>query len=210
MTDTTITIPEHPMILTSAVAEPTPDRAHLERLRVKINDEVRDAERYARNALLCAMDVGHLLIEAKMLVEYGQWDQWLQQNITLAPRTAQAYMRLARTLPKLSDVDAQRVALLPVREAMKAIATDAKAPFVHRDRTIAYSMRADREHDKASVANTVAVIRGAAACVKRLGDLVDTNKLPAKEIDKARTALQAALASLDRLGEAVTGIEAQA
>src|SRR5262249_17681705 len=62
---------------------------------------------------------GQLLIEAKKQVPRGHWLPWLRAECEITSvRTAQAYMQLAR----LSDADADRVAPLALRDAMRAIA----------------------------------------------------------------------------------------
>jgi Protein of unknown function (DUF3102) len=79
----------------------------------------------SRAALQHAVRCGELLIQAKTAVGHGDWLPWLEANCTLRPRTAQVYMRLARELPKLSEENAQRVALLTVREAVVAVSQHA-------------------------------------------------------------------------------------
>ena len=78
------------------------------------------AETATRHAIRC----GKLLAEAKDGLVHGQWLSWLRDYCELSERTAQAYMRLARKHGELDDGKAQRVADLPVREAMKAIADE--------------------------------------------------------------------------------------
>jgi hypothetical protein len=90
----------------------------------RINSAVQAAESHARSAVECAIRAGGLLLQAKALVQYGEWEGWLQQHVTCAPRTAQAYMRLHAKVKTLPKPEAQRVALLPLRDAMKAIATE--------------------------------------------------------------------------------------
>jgi hypothetical protein len=76
----------------------------------------------AANAVSLAREAGELLIQAKVQVAHGQWAQWLKANVQFSERTAQGYMRLVRELPKLDDEKAQRVAVMPLRQALKAIA----------------------------------------------------------------------------------------
>ncbi len=78
------------------------------------------AETATRHAIRC----GELLVRAKEGLAHGQWLPWLKQGCELSERTAQAYMRLARKHGELDNENAQRVAGLPVREAMKAIADE--------------------------------------------------------------------------------------
>lgn len=96
----------------------------LDALAAKIrieHDAVREAaETATRHAIRC----GKLLAEAKDGLVHGQWLPWLRDHCALSERTAQAYMRLARKHGELEKGKAQRVADLPVREAMKAIADE--------------------------------------------------------------------------------------
>ena len=69
-----------------------------------------------------AIKCGVLLIAAKSGLPHGQWLPWIKENCDLSERTTQAYMRLARRHEELGGEEAQRVADLPVRQAMVAIA----------------------------------------------------------------------------------------
>lgn len=69
-----------------------------------------------------AVRAGALLIDAKAVVEHGQWLPWLRDNFGLSERSAQSYMRLSRDLAAMPATDAKRVALLPLREALASIA----------------------------------------------------------------------------------------
>ena len=64
----------------------------------------------AQTALQHALRCGELLIQAKRGMAQGEWLGWLEANCTVRPRMAQAYMRLARELPKLPEANMQRVA----------------------------------------------------------------------------------------------------
>lgn len=102
--------------------------AELQSLATRIRENVNLANEEARHAVDAALEVGRLLTEAKGKVSRGEWETWITDNTKLAVRTAQAYMRLSRKLSELPDDEAQRVALLPVRQAMQAITTSPSAP----------------------------------------------------------------------------------
>ena len=87
----------------------------------QINREHVQAEQSARTALTHALKAGELLLTAKAQVGHGAWLDWLRDNCKVSGRTAQAYMRLARELPKLDDSKAQRVADMPLRQALAAL-----------------------------------------------------------------------------------------
>jgi len=86
-------------------------------LAASISEEHEQAERALRDGLLHAIRAGELLLEAKREVAHGEWENWLQANVPFQPRTARAYMQLARLDPEKR----QRVADLPLREALSAI-----------------------------------------------------------------------------------------
>ena len=65
-----------------------------------------------------ALNAGDLLLKAKKKVAHGGWLDWLKENCHFSERTAQGYMRLSRELPQLEDSKAQRVADLPLRDAL--------------------------------------------------------------------------------------------
>ena len=90
-------------------------------LATKINAAHREAEIASRCALDHALHAGELLIEAKAAVPHGQFLVWIDENCAFSQRSAQAYMRLSRKLPE----KAQRVAHLPLRLALEAIAEPA-------------------------------------------------------------------------------------
>ena len=94
----------------------------LDTLAAEIRAEHDAAQHAAETATKHAIRCGLLLIEAKDGLTHGQWLPWLQKHCALSERTGQAYMRLARKHGELNAKKAQRVADLPVRDAMKEIA----------------------------------------------------------------------------------------
>ena len=66
-------------------------------LATRINIEHAGAVEHARSAVQCARQAGELLLQAKEQCRHGEWLPWLKANCpSIAERTAQAYMRLAR------------------------------------------------------------------------------------------------------------------
>jgi ParB family chromosome partitioning protein len=63
-------------------------------------------------------------MEAKKSVPHGGWEAWVRDSCGFSERTAQGYMRLARLAPE----EAQRVALLSLRDALKALAEPKSEP----------------------------------------------------------------------------------
>lgn len=89
-------------------------------LAQQINAAHARCEATAQTALQHALEAGRLLAQAKAAVDHGQWLPWLQSNCTVSIRAAQTYLRLHEHRDRLSN--AQRVAHLPVRDALRMIA----------------------------------------------------------------------------------------
>lgn len=159
-------------------------------LAARINNATGAAESSAKSAMQHALEAGRLLVEAKTLVQHGQWANWLLEHCTVAPRTAQAYMRLSTKLPALPAPEAQRVADLPVREAMRAIATDPTPPKTVP--TVHLATRSDADRVKATLIKAATEMRSAAR-------YVDTGMLRGQQITKMRAKLVAAIEAIDKL-----------
>jgi hypothetical protein len=100
----------------------TQSATNLSALAVEINEAHAEAEKAAQSALEHALRAGRLLTEAKTLCQHGSWLTWLKDNFSGSARTAQAYMSLATGFESLPGPEAQRVAHLPLREAMRLLA----------------------------------------------------------------------------------------
>lgn len=163
----------------------------------RINDETTAAESHARSAMQHALAAGALLVQAKALVAHGDWQQWVEANCTISMRTASAYMRLATKIETLPDTERQRVADLPVRDAIRAISTPPEAPP---------SVRGYLGHGRRDeAARTVSALRSGASALRRAArELEITNRLKAQRAKSLRAELQAAIDAIDaltRLGE---------
>jgi hypothetical protein len=162
--------------------------ASLPDLALMINAKVEATLRAAKSATLNALDVGRLLIAAKKQVTHGQWDLWLQANCKVAPRTARAYMRLASKLPMLPAKTAT-VADLPLRDAIRAVATPALAPTRLQLRSIT---RDDRER-------TVLALRKSAKSISRAARDIEFNLIKGSGLAALRNKLTAAIDAVNRL-----------
>lgn len=166
-----------------------------------INDKVHEAELKARGAMECALEAGALLVQAKEQVPHGQWENWLSENCTVAPRTARSYMKLATAFPALPEAERQRVADLPLREAMKAISTDPVAPV--RAKSIGYiPCKETRSKAEETFQKAAKVARDAAKYV-RVGATINSSK--AGSLIKS---LEAALDEIKKLQAADNIVEA--
>ncbi len=101
----------------------------LDTLADMINTESAAVEAYLHRGFEHAVRAGLLLIEAKKQVPHGQWLSWLEENCTVAERTAQIYMRVAKHRPKLGTESAT-VADLTLRGAVAAIAGPKDVPEI--------------------------------------------------------------------------------
>lgn len=83
--------------------------AEIRRAHADVLDAVKTASERA-------IEAGHALIEAKELVQHGEWLPWLRENCALAERTAQLYMKVAK-----SGLESATVAVLGLQGAAKSI-----------------------------------------------------------------------------------------
>ena len=170
-----------------------PEHWALRDIAQKINDATQTAEGQARSAMQSAMTAGDLLTQAKGYVQHGQWNEWLRANCTVAPRTAQAYMRLFKQVPALEDSKAQRVADLPLREAMKAIATVPEVPASTRAAGLRVASRSEADKAAAIFRRSASGLRESAKCI----DMI--RELNGKQVTALRSKLLAAIDALDAL-----------
>ena len=87
----------------------------------QINEAHSQCKNSFREGTQNAIRAGQLLIEAKALCPRGEWGQWVRDNCEFSNRTAEAYMRVAREMPRLLEAKAQRVADLSFRETLKLL-----------------------------------------------------------------------------------------
>jgi hypothetical protein len=91
-------------------------------LAARIKAEHEATTSTLKRGLEHALAAGKLLIEAKEQLAHGQWLPWLKEHCGVPERTAQAYMRVARSFGTLDDAKAQRVADLSFRDALNSLA----------------------------------------------------------------------------------------
>jgi hypothetical protein len=88
-------------------------------LAAEIRKAHADVQEAAKTAAQRAIEAGQALIEAKALMGHGQWLPWLREHCALAERTAQLYMKIAK-----SGLDSATVADLGLQAAGKAFAIE--------------------------------------------------------------------------------------
>ena len=165
----------------------------LDTLAILIKDAADHTMRSAANATEGALIVGKMLIQAKAQVKHGEWDTWVTENCSMAIRTASAYMRLAKSVPQLEDSNRQRVTDLPLREAMRAIATDPTAPPKSTYTSIRAAKRTDADKAVAAFQRAVTALNAS----KKLIGLTLTVK--GRQVADLRKKLNDVLAELDSL-----------
>ena len=162
-------------------------------LAFKINAAMEAIETGVKSVVANAVEAGDLLNQAKARVVHGGWENWLTTNCVVAPRTAQAYMRLAKSIPLLPHQEAQRVADLPLREAIRAISTSPDKPPKYP------SIRIKRD----DVERTVAALRKSASAMREAARLLGIlHRLKGEQVKALRGKLTAAIEVLDRLTQA--------
>jgi hypothetical protein len=103
------------------------DQRDLEVLAEQIAAKHDAAQTAARTTVNLAVACGALLIEAKRRVGHGGgFQSFVTKCCGISPRSAQGYMRLARELERLPEDKRETVALLGVRDALSAVASDAQ------------------------------------------------------------------------------------
>lgn len=98
-------------------------------LAAEIRQTHADVQEAAKTAAQRALDAGHALVEAKALVRHSEWLPWLRENCALAERTAQLYMKIAK-----SGLKSAHVADLTLKMAAQiewVIEDDNYNPFSH-------------------------------------------------------------------------------
>ena len=98
-----------------------PGKTDLAELASKINaahDGVRTA---LRNGLGHAIEAGKFLLQAKLLVKFGHWEEWIGANCRFSDRTVQLYMQVASN-ELLLMAKAQNFADLTLGDAVKLLA----------------------------------------------------------------------------------------
>ena len=170
----------------------------LEELALQIRTASSDAQRYANKATEGALIAGRLLIEAKPQVPHGEWENWVTVNCDVAPRTARAYMQLSKNLDSFDSPNRQRVAVLPLREAMKAITTDPAPTPRPKFNDIRAAKRTDADRAASIFSKAELALK---ASKKQIGEGVTVK---GSQVNDLRKKLNAVLAELDALDATTT------
>ena len=164
-------------------------RDDLQGLAEGINREHALVESHLQGAVQHAIRAGELLTEAKGKVPHGEWLPWLAENCAIRERTAQTYMRLSRELPKLDPSKAQRVADLPLRDAVRALTSpgwdSAAAAFLDVCRDILDEMKPTAEMSPGEVGEWIGFLPRMMRDLENLsGDCAERRLRAEREIGK--------------------------
>jgi hypothetical protein len=92
-------------------------------LAARIKTEHEATSSNLKRGLSHAIAAGQLLIKAKEQLKHGKWLPWLSECCQVPERTAQAYMRVAKSFGNLGDrANTQRVADLSFRDSLRSLA----------------------------------------------------------------------------------------
>lgn len=97
-----------------------------------VTAEIRSLHRQAQCMVLgYAIEIGRKLKEAKTLLPYGQWGQWLREEVEFSQSTAQNLIRIfeeygARQVSLFGDAESQTLGNLPYTHALKLLALPAE------------------------------------------------------------------------------------
>ena len=71
-------------------------KSELTAISTQINSAHRECLSAMRSSIDHAIKAGDLLVQAKALVNHGDWLNWVSDNCSFSERTARAYMRVAK------------------------------------------------------------------------------------------------------------------
>lgn len=102
---------------------------NLAELAAEIHTEHEAMEKAAFSGAEHAWNVGKLLVKAKDQVSHGQWEQWVQTNCVFSPRSARAYISVARKVSnRQSTADISLDQVLKLLSAGKNTEPDQSQP----------------------------------------------------------------------------------
>lgn len=93
-----------------------------------VTAEIRQLHRQAQCMVLgYAIEIGRKLVEAKAMLPYGQWGQWLKEEVEFSQSSAQNSMRIfeeygAKQVSLFGDAESQTLGNLPYTHAPEATA----------------------------------------------------------------------------------------
>ena len=111
-----------------------------------ITAEIKDIRRQAQNmAMLYAVEIGRRLVEAKDALPYGQWGDWLKNEVEFSQSSANNFMRLFEEYGSAqltifgATVDSQTIGNLPYSKALQLLA-------IPKEERETFAKEVDAEH----------------------------------------------------------------
>lgn len=154
-----------------------------------LHEEAQDT---ADKATKLALRAGELLVKVKEQLPHGTFGTWVADNCSIAERTAQAYMRLHRQLEALPEEEAQRVAGLSVRAAIKAVTAGDVPEPPPKSPAMTDTRRDQREVRTARITLSLSVL-------KALPSRIRHGYFKTGDLDKYRRHAQAILDTLNEM-----------
>ena len=166
----------------------------------------------ARNCLSAAIEIGRLLTEAKALVPFGRWGEWLEENCAYSQSTANNLMRLCEEYGEQAQVgffEENRMEIFGDLTPSQAVALlglprEERQGYVESHDMTETSVRDIQEEIRARKAaedKLAAAEQTAAENAENAGRLAE--QLAAAEQQAAQTAATAAAAVAERVKKAV-------
>ena len=93
----------------------------LSELATRINAEHEQVVAALKGGVEHARNAGLLLMQAKQQLHHGAWIPWIKTNLSIVPRTAQRYIRVAERWAEI-EANATPVSHLSYKEALSLIA----------------------------------------------------------------------------------------
>ncbi len=166
--------------------------------------EINGIKAQTRAVMLCgSIEIGRRLVEAKDMLEHGQWTDWLERSVDYSPRTAQNLMKIfeeygANQIALFGmDAKTQTFADLTYSQAVAllGIPADQREAFAEENDVANMSTR---ELQQAIKKRDEALARAAEA-EKSAEEADNARETLSTTLDKTKKAFQNATAEIDKL-----------
>lgn len=158
----------------------------------RIATEIKTIKIQAGIALLSAsIEIGRRLLEAKQIVDHGEWEEWLEENVEYSTRTAQNLMKIydeygSSQVNILGDAKTQALAFLTYTQAVAllGIPTEKREEFIETNDIDSMSTRELQEAVRTSKGLSKALAK-AEEDIEKLNEQIDAApQANAEELDQ--------------------------
>lgn len=149
--------------------------------------EINTIKEYTKRQVLSAsIEIGHKLCEAKALVQHGEWEAWLETNVSYSQSTANNLMRIAKEygteqilwsgkttseiFGNLTYTQAVVLLGLPMEERVEVVETQNVEQMSTRELEEAVAARKKAEEQVESMKNDVSQLKAKAQDLKKRAD----------------------------------------